>query len=135
MRKANRRQGSSASIWSAAVLSLALVFTFTPCCDVLAAKSGSGANVPATSSTDLSHDSVGGGDQHVPDSPCQPTWLDTAADMQRDLGLAGGGKVFLQLASIDRQVPLLLSPGTGVSHAAPRSIGPPLYLRFGRLLN
>jgi len=136
MTKAHRHQHSPALIGSVVALSLSLVLTLTPCCDVFASSAGSGASELATSPPDHSHDPAGDGDPHAPDPLCQPNWIDTASDVQRDIGPAGNGTMLLLPTLFDRQISSFLSiPSTADARATPRSIGPPLYLRFGRLLN
>jgi len=136
MTKAHRHERSTALIGSVVALSLSLVFTLTPCCDVFASSTGSGASELATSPPDHSHDPAGGGEPHAPDPLCQPNWLDTASDVQRDIGLVGDGTTLLLPTSFDRQISSFLSiPSTANARATPRSIGPPLYLRLGRFLN
>jgi len=117
------------------VLALAVVVTFTPCCKVFASPFVSSAGINADAGSAHSHTHGDRDDRHGPDGPCQTASLNAAIDAQKNFGPGPDAPKFLLTRSFPEGFsfsPILIAREVPIS---PRAAGPPLYLRFGRLLN
>jgi len=117
------------------VLALAVVVTFTPCCKVFASTFGSLANINADTGNEHSHGHGDRDDRHGPDGPCQTASLDAAIDVQKNFAPGPDAPKLPMATSLREDFPLSFVLSAGSVPVSPRAAGPPLYLRFGRLLN
>jgi len=117
------------------MLALALVVTFTPCCKVFASTFASLANINAEIGSEHSHGRGDPDDRHGPDGPCQTASLDAAIDVQKNFAPGPDAPKLPMATSLREDFPLSFVLSAGSVPVSPRAAGPPLYLRFGRLLN
>jgi len=135
MRKPQALRTSPISVLGAAVLALAVVVTFTPCCKVFASTFASSASINAEIDSEHSHGPGDRDDRHGPDGPCQTASLDAAIDAQKNFAPGPDAPSLPVATSLREGFPLSFVLSSGNVPVSPRAAGPPLYLRFGRLLN
>jgi len=135
MHKPHPLRRSPISVLGAAVLALAVVVTFTPCCKVFASTFASSASNHADAGNEHSHALGDPDDRHAPDGPCQTATFDAAIDAQKNFAPGPEAPNLPITTALWEGFPLSSVLSAGNVSVSPRAAGPPLYLRFGRLLN